>query len=212
MIKLHHNPLSSNSRKVAIVAALLGLEFESDVIDLMKPEDRKRLGALNPNGKVPVLEDGDFVLWESTAILQYLCDKTAGGERLYPRELRARAEVNRWLAWGLNHWSVAIGGITFERLWKKLVTGHDADPAQLARHEQSLHPLARVLDAHLAGRQLLAGSELTIADVAIASSLDHAAAAKLPLEPYANVRAWFERMSALPAWKNTAPSPLGRVA
>lgn len=212
MIKLHHNPLSSNSRKVTIVCELLGVAFESDVVDLTKPEDRKRLAAINPNNKVPVLEDGDFVLWESTAIMQWLCDKTPGGDRFYPTELRARTEVNRWLAWGLAHWSAAIGGITFERLWKKLVTGQDADPAQIARHEQFFHQFARVLEGHLAERQFLVESRLTLADVAIATSLDHAAAAKLPLEPYANIRAWLERLQALPAWKKTAPPRLERAA
>ena len=202
-MKLHYGPLSSNSRKVTILAALLGIELERRIVDLRRPEDRAAMLAINPNGKVPVLEDGDFVLWESTAILHYLCDKTPGGERYFPKELRARAEVNRWLSWGLAHWSVAIGGITYERLWKKFVTGQDADPAQLALHEAAFHRFARVLDAHLAGRAYVAGDTLTIADIALGTALDQAGPARLPLEPYAAVRAWLGRLQSLEAWKTT---------
>ena len=211
-MKLHQNPLSSNSRKVLILAELLGIAYEPILVDLASREDRARLAKVNPNCKVPVLEDGDFVLWESNAILQYLCDKTQGGDRYYPRDLRPRVEVQRWLSWAGQHWAQAIGGITFERLWKKFVTGQGPDAEQVARHEEELHAYARVLDGHLADRTFVVGDSLTLADIVVATPLDYTVPAQLPVEPYANIRRWLAGLEALPAWKKTAPPPIPRAA
>src|SRR5262245_1014734 len=115
-MRLHHNPMSSSSRRVTVTADLLGMKLDERLIDLPVPEQRAALAALNPNAKIPVLEDGDFVLWESHAIMQYLCDH-APGQLLYPRELQARADVNRWLFWISHHLSPVVGAIGYERMW-----------------------------------------------------------------------------------------------
>jgi glutathione S-transferase len=94
-MRLFHSPLSSNARRVLITLHHLGLAVEMINVDLLDQGDRRRLAELNPNGKVPVLQDGDFVLWESCAIMQYLADLTPH-QTLYPQDPRARADVNRW--------------------------------------------------------------------------------------------------------------------
>eukprot|EP01036_Dinobryon_divergens_P056553 gene56553-75514_t len=71
-MRIYHHPISSNARRVAMLAAHLQSEVEFVEVDLMSAEDRRRLGELNPNSKIPVLDDDGFVLWESCAIMQYL--------------------------------------------------------------------------------------------------------------------------------------------
>jgi len=93
-MRLYHNPLSSNARRVLLVASHLGIKLDEIFIDLADADARKRLGEVTLCGKVPVLEDEGFVLWESAAIMQYLADK-AGAHALYPTGLQARADVNR---------------------------------------------------------------------------------------------------------------------
>src|SRR3954470_16037094 len=133
-MKLHYNPMSSSSRRVTITAALLGIRFDEHVVDLRDRAARAELEKLNANSKVPVLEDEGFVLWESSAIMQYLCERTPG-QTLYPVDPRTRADVNRWLFWSAAHWSTSIGHLGWEHVWKKLATGQDADPEQVKRHE-----------------------------------------------------------------------------
>jgi len=207
-VKLHFNPLSSSARRVTMTAHLLGVRLDEQRVDLRDPAARAALAALNPNAKVPVLVDGDFVLWESIAIMQYLCDGVPG-QTLYPTERRARADVNRWLSWSQAHWAPALGGLGYEHVWKKLVTGGGADPEQVKRHETAFHQFAAVLDATLASRGWLVGGNITLADLAVGVPLMSAAMYRVPVAQYANIRRWHAGLADLPAWRATEPSPLG---
>jgi glutathione S-transferase len=209
-MKLHYGPLSSNSRRARITALLLGIQLEEIAVDLRDPAHREALAKLNANNKVPVLVDGDLVLWESIAIMQYFCDRTPG-QKLYPSEPRARAEVNRWLSWTQAHLGPAIGNISWERVWKKFVSGDGPDETQVKRNEAFLAQFATVLDQHLAGRTWLAGDEMTLADIAVATPLMMTKLARLPLRPYQNIQAWYARVQELPAWKATEPPMLAML-
>lgn len=203
-MKLYVHPLSSNSRKVTVTAALLGLEAERVLVELAKGQQYSPEHlALNPNGKVPVLVDGDFVLSESHAIMAYLADTTPG-QSLYPTELHARADVNKWLAWCASHWMPPIGMLNFERMVKKFRGLGEPDPVFVAYGEQTFHTFAKVLDQHLAKNEWLTASRLTLADIATATPLMAAKTAALPLEPYVNIVRWFGKVQELDAWKKTA--------
>src|SRR5262245_59728941 len=98
-MKLHHHPMSSNSRKVLIAASLLGVEVETAVVDLMAGQQHAPdYLRLYPNGLVPTLVDGDLVLWESNAICQYLASMHANSP-LWPDDRKARADISRWQCW-----------------------------------------------------------------------------------------------------------------
>jgi glutathione S-transferase len=126
------------------------------------------------------------------------------GQVIYPADLRARADVNRWLFWSAYHFTPAVGIISRERVSKSMVGRPGAaDPTEIARGEALLRGAAAVLDAHLTGRQWVAQRALTLADLAIAAPLMHMEAARLPLADFANLRAWFDRVQALEAWKTT---------
>ena len=207
-MRLYYHPLSSNSRRVVMTAICLNVRLELVVIDLSKGEHRTPdYLHLNPNGKVPFLDDEGFHLWESHAIMQYLADKTPG-QVIYPRDIQARADINRWLFWSAYHFTPAVGFISRERVSKAMVGGSGApDPVEIGRGETLLKAAASVLDAHLAHRQWIAQDKLTLADLAIASPLMHTAAAQLPVMGYENLQAWFARVQALDAWKRSGPRP-----
>jgi glutathione S-transferase len=205
-MRLYYHPVSSNSRRVLLTAILLDMKIDLTVVDLLKGEHKTEDYLLiNPNGKVPLLDDGDFRLWESHAIIQYFADKR-GESSLYPGSVRARADVNRWLFWSAYHFTPAIGFISRERISKKMVRGVGGpDPAEIARGEALLAPAAEVLDCHLAGRQWIAQERLTLADLAIASPLMHTEAALLPVGKYKHVQRWFAQIRALDAWQASEP-------
>ncbi|QDW39550.1 glutathione S-transferase family protein [Bradyrhizobium sp. KBS0727] len=207
-MRLYYHPLSSNSRRVVMTAIHLNVRLERVVVDLLKGEHKApEYLRLNPNGKVPLLDDDGFCLWESHAIMQYLADGSPGQD-LYPRDIRARADVNRWLFWSAYHFTPAVGFISRERVSKNMVGGSGApDMAEIGRGEALLAAAVQVLDDHLARNRWIAQDKLTLADLAIASPLMHTAAAELPVTGYENVQAWFARVQALEAWKKSAAAP-----
>jgi len=211
-VKLYGFPPSPNTWKVRAVAAQLGLRLELEFVDLTKGQQRTaEYLALNPTGRTPVLVDGDFTLWESTAIMQYLASRTPNA--LWPNDARMRADIMRWQSWQLQHWSKeACEPLIFERLVKKILNLGAPDAAVVAKGTECFDREARVLDAHLGKQPYLVGREPTLAEFAVAAPLFYAKEAELPLAPYAHIRDWFDRVSGLPAWRETAPAPAAAAA
>jgi glutathione S-transferase len=207
-MKLYGFPPSPNTWKVRAVAAHVGVPLELALVDLSKGQQRTPdYLALNPTGRTPTLVDGDFVLWESTAIMHYLANQKPNS--LWPSSPRARADIMRWQSWQLQHWSKeSCEPLTFQRLVKKLLNLGPPDAALVEKATECFHREARVLDTHLSKQPYMTGSELTLADISVAASIAYSKEAAMPLEPYQNVRDWFARVSALPAWQQTAPEPL----
>ena len=202
-MRLFHFPMSSNGRRVNLVAAHLGLPLELVPINLMNPDDRRRLGEINLNNKVPVLDDDGFLLWESCAIMQYLAGKVPG-QTLYPEAPQERADVNRWMFWCVQHFAPAIGVIAWENAWKQFAGRGETDPVELARGERELERFAGMLDQHLAKREWVASDHLTLADFALAAPLMMMEKARLPMQSYLHIQRWFARVQELDAWKATA--------
>ncbi len=204
-MKLYGFPPSPNTWKVRAVASHLGAPLELEFVDLSKGASHTSAYlALNPTGRTPTLVDGDFKLWESNAIMQYIASKNANS--LWPNDAQKRADITRWQCWQLAHWGAeACQPLTFQRLVKKFMNLGPPDAAIVATATEAFNKGAKVLDAHLAKQPSLVGKDLTLADFAVAVPLFYAKEADLPLGPYAHLRRWFERVSALPAWRETAP-------
>ena len=200
-MKLHVFPPSPRASKVLSLAFHLDLDFELRVVNLFAGENKTpAYAALNPNAKMPVLEDGSFVVWESNAILFYLASKQPASG-LWPSTVQAQADVLRWMTWEAAHWTPACTPMAFERVVKKLAGLGEPNPAEVARGEQEFHRFAPVLDAHLRGRRWLVGDALTIADFAVGSALILAAPAQFPLESYPEITRWYAGIAALPGWQ-----------
>jgi glutathione S-transferase len=212
-MKLYYFPYSPNSRKVLAVIHHLGLGLDMQLVNLLEGEQlRPEFLRLNPNHTTPTLEDGDFVLWESNAIMQYLAG-TAPDNTLWPAGPRLHCDISRWQCWQLAHWGVeACGPLVFERVVKRVAGRGEPDPAVVAKAETAFHRFAAVLEGHLKGRQWLVGSGVTLADFAVAAPLMHAEDGRFPLEGYGEIRRWYDRVEALDAWQKSAPPPLAHHA
>jgi glutathione S-transferase len=203
-MKLYGFPASTNTWLVRAVAAQLDFSLDFQMVDLMKGEARSPdFLKLNPTGRVPVLTDGDFSLWEANAIIQYIASQTPNS--LYPENVQTRAYILQWQSWQLAHWSLACQPIQYENFVKPQLKMGEPDAEALAQATERFHKEAKMLDQHLVNRKYLVGDELTIADFAVASYLAYSGPARFPLEPYGNIRRWFEQISVLPAWRNSAP-------
>jgi glutathione S-transferase len=205
-MKLYIVPGSPNCRRVQAVAHELSAPVETVIIDFAKGEHKRpEYLAINPNGLVPSLTDGDLRLWESTAIMQYLAD-VRGETSLFPREPARRADVVRWLCWDLAHFGRALGLVLFERLFKPFM-GAQPDESIAARGLEQLQPYAALLDAHLGRRPFVTGNTLTLADYSLACQLPLADFGRVDLGPYPNIRAWLARLDEREAWRATAMPP-----
>ncbi len=202
-MRLYQHPMSANARAAVMTALHLNVPVELVFVDLQRQEQlQPAFLKMNPNHRVPVLEDGDFYLWESRAIMQYLADVTPG-QTLYPTDPRARADVNRWLFWSGQHFAPAVGIFFRENVVKGMVGLGGPDPVELKRGNVLFNDFAAVLDAHLADRTWICGSALTLADLSIAAAYSCAAPGKAPVAWYANIQKWFMRMQALEVWRKT---------
>jgi glutathione S-transferase len=212
LMKLYGFPPSPNTWKVRAVAAHLGIPLALEFVDLTKGQSRTpQYLALNPTGRTPVLVDGDFTLWESTAIMQYLASLKPNALR--PDDARSQADVVRWQSWYLQHWGPeACEPMLFERLVKRFLNLGPPDAAVLAKATEAFHKEAAVLDAHLSARPYLVGTGLTLADFSVVSPLVYAAEGELPVDGYPHLRDWSARILALPAWRETAPTPAAQAA
>ena len=206
IVRLYFHPVSTTSRPVMLFAAEHGQDLDLKVVDLFTGEHKQDANAaVNPSQQVPVLEDGDFRLTESSAILKYLAD--ACNASSYPRDPKARARVNERMDW-LNTGFYRSYGYDF--VYPQLLPDHKrADPAVQAAtvewgREKSRRWLS-ILDRDLIGadKDYLCGAEPTIADFLGVSYVTLGEVVRVDLSPYPNVRAWLARMKALPSWAPT---------
>lgn len=211
-MKLYAFAPSPNTWKVRAVAAHLGIPLELEPVDLSKGGSHSpEYLAINPTGRTPALVDGDFKLWESAAIMQYIASQKLNS--LWPSDARAQADIARWQSWQLAHFNKdACEPLIFQRLVKKIFNLGAPDEAVVAKGLECFNKEATALDAHLAKQPYLVGKELTLADFSVAAPLFYAEQAGIPLAPYAKIREWFARVSALPCWGETAPQPMAAAA
>jgi glutathione S-transferase len=153
---------------------------------------------------VPTLVDGDFLLWESNAIVQYL-GMQAGDTPLFPADARSRADILRWQFWESSSFAPACMILTYENILKAMLGRGAPDPAEVAKGEEKFRTCARLLDGHLAARLWLLGENLTLADISVGVGLMYTEAARMPLKEFPHVAAWFGRIRELPAWIATEP-------
>lgn len=207
-MKLYQFPFSPNCQKVVALAAEVGTSLQLATVDLFKGESQTpAILAMNPNGKLPILEDGDFVLWESAAMLPYVAAK-AGRADLAPTTPRERAEVERWVAWQGAHFGPAIRKVAFERIVKKLTGRGTPDEAVVQTGIEEFAATASVLEQSLGSKEYLCG-RLTIADFALAPHAAIAASCGLDLGAYPKASAWLARMLARDSMKKTMAAARG---
>jgi len=203
-IELYAFPPSPRAFKAIAVANHLGIDFTLHMVNLLQGEHKTpEYAALNPNQMMPTLKDGDYVLWESNAIAQYLAlRKPQGG--LLPSDERGRLDVTRWQFWDLAHWDPSIETLLLENFVKPNFLGvTERDDAAVAKATEHFHRAAAVLDGQLKGRTYVIGATLTVADFSLGAPLNYATQGRFPLEPYGEIRRWHAGLMSLPAWQKT---------
>lgn len=151
----------------------------------------------NPNGLVPVIVDGDFVLWESNSIIRYLANKWTA-HTLLPTEPRARAEVDRWIDWQATEFNSA-----WRYAFSAIVRRNPAfnDPRDIDASKRQWTRMVAILDSRLAltGRHV-AGAAFTLADIPIGLSVNRWFMTPFDRPAFPHVEAYYERLSARPAF------------
>ncbi|MFO0748450.1 MAG: glutathione S-transferase family protein [Myxococcota bacterium] len=198
-LALYDAPRSNNCRKVRLVAAELGVALDLHRLDFAKGEAQSaEYRAKNPNGKIPTLIDGDFVLWESAAILYYLAARHPEGG-LVPSDPRARATLDQWMFWWTAHAEEAFASLNFERRVKQWLGLGTPEPTLIAAAERQLRRFLPILDRQLDGKQHVLHA-LSLVDFYMAPTLEMAAGLEVDLAPYPHIVAWLARLTARPYW------------
>lgn len=200
-MQLYGPVFSNNVFRPLAVARHLDLPVELKAVDLLQGEHKgDAFRAINPHARIPVLVDGEYRLWESSAIMIYLAEQTPSS--LYPDDKRARATIASWMFWNRSHLFRAVGVIQFERLVKKMFGRGEADEALVAPALETFNTELAVMEDRLkdTASHWLVGNDVTIADYDVAGALMYADEIALPMAHYPLSSAWLARVKALPAW------------
>ena len=187
---------SINVKKVVWTAQELGLNFDrheaGGVHGVVKTP---AYVALNPNSQIPVMEDDDYVLWESNVITRYLCAKHSPGN-LYPSDLQQLFNAERWMEWQ----QTMINPASRNGFWHLIrLPADQRDPALIAQSNAAVEPLMAMLDAHLANRSFMVGERFTMADIPLGCEVQRWFGLPQTRERRPNIERWFATLLARPA-------------
>ncbi len=188
MLKIYGSDLSGPCNKVRFAANAVGIPFEYIRVNLREGEHKKpEFLKLNPVGKVPVIDDDGFVLFESNAIIRYLADKN--NSPLYPKGAKPRAIVDEWIEFGSHHVGLSMSKVVYNRLFAPRFK-MEPDERSLKEGLAWLDRYLPVVDNQLSKNKHLAGDALTLADINLLSVLDPAEVAEMDLLKYGNITRW----------------------
>jgi glutathione S-transferase len=212
-MKLYYHPVSTTSRSILMFAADSGAPLDYQVVDLFTGEHMKdEYAKINPNRLVPVLEDGDFRLTESSAILKYLADKVNSPS--YPKDLQKRARVNERMDWLNSNLYKDFGyGLIYPQIFPHHKRpGEDLQTGTLAWGKDRTKSWLTILDKNMIGNSAyLCGDQITIADYFGAPMLTLGEVIGCNYAPYRNVTRWLNNMKGLRNWKKVNETFYGLV-
>lgn len=203
MLQLWGRLSSINVRKVVLCAQVLGIELpRTDAGLAYGVVDTPDYRASNPNGLVPLLKDGDFTLWESNAIVRYLCAKAG---KLYPTDLQQRFNAERWMDWQQTTLNPA-GSPGFKQWVRTPAAQRNAQV--IAQSVAATEPLFALLDEHLSHQAFMAGGALSMADIPIACEVHRWWGLPQPRPAWPHLERWYAGWLALPASRGVLDLPL----
>jgi glutathione S-transferase len=202
-MKLYYHPVSTTSRPILLFAAESNIDLDYQIVDLFTGEQYKpEYSAINPSHQVPVLEDGDFRLTESSAILKYLAEKARSPA--YPADLRKRARINERMDWlNTGFYRDFSYGFLYPQIFPFMKRPDDAVQAgTVAWGKDKALGWLKVLDESIIGPRSahLCGDEITIADYLGAMMILGGEAIDCKFGAYPNICRWLGNMKALKSW------------
>eukprot|EP00475_Leptophrys_vorax_P031925 TRINITY_DN48719_c0_g1_i1.p1 TRINITY_DN48719_c0_g1~~TRINITY_DN48719_c0_g1_i1.p1 ORF type:complete len:214 (-),score=17.22 TRINITY_DN48719_c0_g1_i1:227-868(-) len=207
-IKVYGMNMSTCTKRVLTTLEEKGVtDFELVTVDLMTGAHKaEEFLKKQPFGIIPVLEDGDFQVFESRAIARYVCDKFADqGTPLLGSTLEERAHVSQWLEVEGQNYNPSLSALISEKVFKPMFGG-TTDDAKAAEHKAKLEKVLDVYEKHLATSDYLAGSFFSLADLShlpYTAMLWHSGDSDV-ITSRPNVSKWWSRISERPAWKKVA--------
>ena len=201
-MKLYYHPVSTTSRPVMLLAADEGIALDYEVVDLFTGAHlQPQYSGINPSQQVPVLEDGDFRLTESSAILKYLAEKA--GSAAYPKGLRERARINERMDWFNTGMSRELG---YGAIYPQTLPSYKREDAAVqAAHVAWGCEKARrwltILDRDLLGANpYVCGSAISVADYLGIGIITLGEVTRFDYRPWPNVTRWIGTMKQRPSW------------
>jgi glutathione S-transferase len=198
---------SVNVMKALWCLAELDLPFERiDAGMQFGRNDQDDYLAMNPNGRVPTLVDGDYVLWESNSVMRYLCMAYGKGTPIYPQEPKRRAAVDRWLDWTLS----TVQPVDRPVFWALVRTPKDKqDMAKIQNDADAEAPVWAIADRQLSTRRYFEGDEFTIADIAVGAFARRWLGFEGVTKPkYEHVARWFADIASRPTFARQLATPM----
>ena len=202
-MKIYYHPVSTTSRMLMLFAAETGLQADYQVVDLFTGEHyQPAYAALNPSCMVPMLEDGDFRMTESSAILKYLAEKI--GSPTYPADLRKRARINEMMDWLNTQFYRDYGyGLIYPQLFPHLKRAtEELQSGTVSWGKDKSKGWLGILDSKLIGptNAYLCGNDISIADYFGAPMLTLGELVRCEFSSYPNISRWLGNMKARPSW------------
>jgi len=206
MLKVWGRKNSSNVRKVLWCAEELALPYEREEAGgAFGVVDSPQYRALNPNGRVPMIEDGDFVLWESNAIVRYLAARYGSDTSWYQRDVCVRAQADKWMDWTTS----TFAGPFRDLFWGMLRTpAEQQDWVLINGASKTCAELLSIVDQALSEKPYLSGDEIGMGDIPLGSFIY--AWFEMPLErpSMPNLEAWYERLKLRPCYRGAVMTAL----
>jgi len=205
MLKIWGRDNSVNVQKALWCCEEMGVQYQRiDAGGTFGIVNTPQYRALNPNGLVPTIEDGPFVLWESNTIVRYLTAKHSPG-KLWPEDLKVRAEADKWMDWtNTTFWP------TFRPLFWNLVRTPVDQRDEEAMEESRLKTaeILDFLDAHLKNRAYIAGDDLTMGDIPMGCAIWRWLSVPVDRPSLPNIQHWFGNLRQRPAYQNVVMLPI----
>lgn len=206
MIKIWGRGTSSNVQKVVWLAAEMGIDVERENVGgKFGGLDTPEYGAMNPNRLVPTLQDGDFTLWDSHAVMRYLLNNYESGA-LWPEDGRQRAHADQWIEWNVSTLWVVVR-LVFLGLTR--TPPEELDEQALAANIKRSGELFQILEAQLAGRDYVIGNDFTAGDIPVGVSCYRYMALDIERPKMPNLEGWYERLQEREAYRRLVMLPLG---
>ena len=196
MFKILGRRTSSNVQKVLWCCDEIGLPFEREDFggEFGKNKTPEYL-ALNPNGLVPTIDDGGFILWESNSCVRYLAAKYGKG-KLWPSDPQLAASASRWMDWQLS----TVNPPT-TTLFRALLRKENVSPAEVEAARKRASEVWKILDEQLAKTQFVAGKELTVGDIALGNAIHRWFKFSIERPNLLNLQAWYQHLCTRPAYQ-----------
>ena len=199
MLEIWGRPYSSNVIPVIWTANELGLEYTLQLAGgSFGKLDTEAYGKINPNRMIPSIRDGDFALWESLAIVRYLCDRYGAGT-LSPADPQMRAIADQWMEWSASRAFMPVIYLFFATVRTQPA---ERDSAKIASLNKEAHDALTILDRHLADRPYVCGDEFTMGDIPIGCVVYRYFNVEVERPALPHVEAWYDRLTTRPAYQD----------